>query len=114
MVTAAARPRRSAVQVLAAVAASVALLALVRPSVVQAAARGPAPGRSATTKLVGQHGVVVERGRPTQGGQVRIGGEIWTARPYDDDLVIEPGDKVDVFEIRGATALVHAIPELDS
>ena len=29
--------------------------------------------------------------RSSQGGQVRIGGELWTARPYDDDLVIEPG-----------------------
>jgi membrane protein implicated in regulation of membrane protease activity len=48
------------------------------------------------------------------GGQVRIAGEVWTARPYDDDAVIEPGAKVDVFEIRGATAVVHKIPELNA
>jgi membrane protein implicated in regulation of membrane protease activity len=45
---------------------------------------------------------------------VRIAGEVWTARPYDDDAVIEPGAKVDVFEIRGATAVVHKIPELNA
>ena len=45
---------------------------------------------------------------------MRIDGELWTARPYEDDAVIEVGRRVDVFEIRGATAVVHAIPELDS
>jgi membrane protein implicated in regulation of membrane protease activity len=44
---------------------------------------------------------------------VKIGGEVWTARPYDEDQVIEPGAKVDVFVIKGATALVHQVPELD-
>ena len=63
--------------------------------------------------LVGRTGIVVEQ-VSSQGGQVRIGGELWSARPYDDDLVIEPGRKVDVFQIKGATALVHAVPELDS
>jgi membrane protein implicated in regulation of membrane protease activity len=37
---------------------------------------------------------------------VKIGGEVWTARSFDDDRVIEPGEEVDVVEIRGATALV--------
>ena len=39
-------------------------------------------------------------------GCVRIGGEVWTARSYDDEEVIEAGRKVQVVEIRGATALV--------
>jgi membrane protein implicated in regulation of membrane protease activity len=33
-------------------------------------------------------------------------GEVWTARPFDDDHVIEAGRRVHVLEIRGATALV--------
>ena len=37
---------------------------------------------------------------------MRLNGEIWTARSYDDDKVIEPGTRVHVMEIRGATALV--------
>ena len=46
------------------------------------------------------------------GGLVKLAGETWTARPYDEDLVIPPGAKVEVFEIRGATAYVHPLPEL--
>jgi membrane protein implicated in regulation of membrane protease activity len=41
------------------------------------------------------------------GGRVRIGGEEWTARPYDETLVIPPGTTVDVIEISGTTALVY-------
>ncbi|MGW0560571.1 NfeD family protein [Streptomyces sp. NPDC003016] len=41
------------------------------------------------------------------GGRVRIGGEEWTARAYDETLVIPPGTTVDVIEISGTTALVH-------
>jgi membrane protein implicated in regulation of membrane protease activity len=100
------------VQVLAAVAASVAALGLVRPSVVKRLHAGPTLvlGHDA---LVGKTAVVVEQ-VSSQGGQVRIGGELWTARPYDDDAVIELGAKVDVFQIKGATAMVHKVPELDA
>ncbi|MCY0949079.1 NfeD family protein [Streptomyces sp. H27-S2] len=40
-------------------------------------------------------------------GRVRIGGEEWTARAYDETLVIPPGTTVDVIEIKGTTALVY-------
>jgi membrane protein implicated in regulation of membrane protease activity len=39
-------------------------------------------------------------------GCVSIEGEVWTARAYDEDDVIEAGQRVQVLEIRGATALV--------
>jgi membrane protein implicated in regulation of membrane protease activity len=39
-------------------------------------------------------------------GSVRLDGEVWTARPYDEDQVFEAGARVQVLEIRGATALV--------
>jgi membrane protein implicated in regulation of membrane protease activity len=98
-------------QVLAALAASVAALSLVRPSVVKRLHSGPTLvlGHEA---LVGKQGLVIER-VSSEGGRVKIGGEVWTARPYDEDQVIEPGAKVDVFVIKGATALVHQVPELD-
>lgn len=101
-----------AVQILGAVAASVAMLSIVRPSVVKRLHSGPnlVLGHD---KLVGKQAVVISE-VSADGGQVRIAGEIWSARPYDDDAVIEPGAKVDVFEIRGATAVVHKIPELGS
>jgi membrane protein implicated in regulation of membrane protease activity len=41
------------------------------------------------------------------GGRVRIDGEEWTARAYDETLVIPPGTTVDVIEISGATAIVY-------
>jgi membrane protein implicated in regulation of membrane protease activity len=101
-----------AAQILGAVGASIAMLSLVRPNVVKKLHSGPdlVQGHG---KLVGKQGIVLSE-VSSQGGQVRIGGEVWTARPYDDDAVIEPGAKVDVFEIRGAMAVVHKIPELDS
>jgi membrane protein implicated in regulation of membrane protease activity len=40
------------------------------------------------------------------GGQVKIGGEIWSARAYDEDEVLEPGTRASVMLIDGATALV--------
>jgi membrane protein implicated in regulation of membrane protease activity len=42
-----------------------------------------------------------------QGGRIRIGGEVWSARSYDESQVVPAGSTVDVFAIEGATALVH-------
>jgi membrane protein implicated in regulation of membrane protease activity len=39
-------------------------------------------------------------------GMIKIDGELWTARPYDATQVIEPGQRVRVIEVKGATALV--------
>jgi len=67
----------------------------------------PAEIRTGTAALVGQDALVLERIANDEGvGCVRIGGEVWTARAWDDDVVIEAGEKVQVMEIRGATALV--------
>jgi len=53
-------------------------------------------------------GLVVERITNAEaGGATRIeNGEVWTARAYDEDHVIDAGARVEVVEIRGATALV--------
>jgi membrane protein implicated in regulation of membrane protease activity len=63
--------------------------------------------RTGTAALIGRSAIVLERIANDEGvGCVRIDGEVWTARSYDDDVVIEPGARVNVMEIRGATALV--------
>jgi membrane protein implicated in regulation of membrane protease activity len=63
--------------------------------------------RTGTAALVGKQAVVLERIANDEGmGTVKIDGEVWTARSYADDHVIERGTKVDVVDIRGATALV--------
>jgi membrane protein implicated in regulation of membrane protease activity len=67
--------------------------------------RTPGALRSGTAALIGQRAVVLER-VDADHGQVKIGGEVWTARPYDETEVFEPGARVDVMKIDGATALV--------
>ena len=63
--------------------------------------------RTGTAALIGRTGIVTERIVNDEGvGRVRIEGEVWSARTYDDDKVIEPGTRVHVMEIKGATALV--------
>jgi membrane protein implicated in regulation of membrane protease activity len=67
--------------------------------------RTPAQLRTGTAALVGRTATVVEQ--VSEGsGCVKLEGEMWSARPYDEDEVIEPGARVHVMEIRGATALV--------
>jgi len=85
--------------------AAVAGLVLVRPFV-QRHLRQPPTQRFGVAALVGRQAHVVEEvsGRA---GLVRIGGEEWSARSYDETLVIPAGTTVDVLQIEGATALVH-------
>jgi len=56
--------------------------------------------------LVGESASVLEE-VSRHSGRVRIGGEEWSARPYDESLVIPVGHLVDVMQIKGATALVY-------
>jgi membrane protein implicated in regulation of membrane protease activity len=63
--------------------------------------------RTGTAALIGRTGIVTERIVNDDGvGAVRLDGEVWTARAYDEDQIIEAGTRVHVMEIRGATALV--------
>jgi membrane protein implicated in regulation of membrane protease activity len=66
----------------------------------------PAALRTGTAALEGMNAVVTQR-VDAQGGRVRIGGEEWSARAYMDDQVMEPGTRVEVVKIEGATALVY-------
>ncbi len=83
---------------------SVVLLLGLRP-VARRHLRQPGKLRTGTAALVGRPATVVER-VGVDAGCVRLEGEVWTARPYDEDDVFEPGTRVHVMEIRGATALV--------
>jgi membrane protein implicated in regulation of membrane protease activity len=42
------------------------------------------------------------------GGQVKLDGDLWSARAFDDKLEITPGASVTIVEISGATAVVLA------
>ena len=67
--------------------------------------RTPMQLRTGTVALIGCPATVLER-VDGNGGQVKIGGEVWSARAYDEDHVMEPGSRVEVLKIDGATALV--------
>jgi membrane protein implicated in regulation of membrane protease activity len=92
------------VQLVVFIGVSIASLALLRP-VAKAHLRTPARLRTGTAALVGDRAVVIER-VDDFGGRVRIGGEEWSARVFLEGQVIEPGTRVEVAEIKGATALV--------
>ena len=82
------------------------MLAALRP-VARRHRRLPPPIRTGAAALIGRPALVLERIANHEGvGCVKIGGEVWTARSYDDDQVIDAGERVEVVEIRGATALV--------
>jgi membrane protein implicated in regulation of membrane protease activity len=70
--------------------------------------RLPPAIRTGAAALVGHRAMVLERIANNEGvGCVKIdNGEVWTARSYDEDEVINVGERVEVVEIRGATALV--------
>ena len=86
---------------------SLLLLLVVRP-IARSHRRMPAAIRTGTAALIGRRGIVVERiANDEAAGAIRIeNGEVWTARAYDEDHVIAAGARVEVVEIRGATALV--------
>ena len=83
---------------------SIASLAIVRP-IARRHLRTPPSTRTGTAALVGAKALVLER-VDQDGGRVKIGGEEWSARAYDEDPVIEKGKRVEVLKIEGATALV--------
>jgi len=93
-----------AVQWVVFIAASLASLLVLRP-IARRHLRTPAALRTGTAALVGSPAVVLER-VDRDGGQVKIGGEVWTARAYDEDDAFDPGARVEVMKIDGATALV--------
>ena len=85
--------------------ASAASLAVLRPLARQHL-RMPTAIRTGAAALEGSHGVVLQR-VDQDGGRVRIGGEEWSARAFMPDQVIEPGTRVEIVKIEGATALVY-------
>jgi len=83
---------------------SILLLVLVRPAL----RRRLRPAKALPTgikALEGKTALVLDRvGRDA--GQVKLDGQVWTARPFNDSDVYEPGERVTVMHITGATAVV--------
>jgi len=94
-----------AFQLLAFIIGSIATVAFLRP-IAKRHLHMPAAIRTGTAALEGTKAVVLQR-VDINGGRVRIGGEEWSARAYMEDQVLEPGTRVEVVKIEGATALVY-------
>ena len=92
-------------QLTAFVIAAGAGLGFVRPIAMKHIKQPPAL-RTGTAALVGRSAIVLEE-VTEHSGRVRIGGEEWSSRAYDESLVIPVGTKVDVMQIDGATAIVY-------
>lgn len=102
-----------ALQIVLALITSVALLGVIRPNVVKRLHSGPTL-RTGAEALIGKRATVLRELAHGTPGRVKIGGEEWTAEPYDEDDRIEPGEIVDVVQIRGATAYVLRVHRLES
>jgi membrane protein implicated in regulation of membrane protease activity len=94
----------TALQMVAFILASAASLLVLRP-IARRHLSTPAKIRTGTAALIGAGAVALER-VDRDGGTVKLAGEVWSARPYDEDEVIEAGARVQVMRIDGATALV--------
>ena len=81
---------------------------VVRPAV-RSERTADARVKPGTGSLVGKPAIVVERISNQEAvGCVRIDDEVWTARTWEDEIVLEPGDRVHVVELRGTTAIVSS------
>ena len=88
-------------------AASTALLLFVRPPVKAALDRGGSTERTDPRMLTGSTAVVVQR-VTDDGGQVRLNGELWRARPYAGTGPVDVGRPVSVAAVEGATLLIYS------
>ncbi len=91
-------------QLIVFIAVSLASLAFLRP-IARRHIHMPALTRTGTAALVGTKALVLQR-VDVNGGLVRIGGEEWSARAFFEGQTLEPGARVEVAKIEGATALV--------
>ena len=80
-------------------------LVAVRPAIKRMLHRGAEHAPMGNESVEGAEATVIEEVADGR-GMVKIGGELWTARPYDATQVMDVGAMVRVVEIKGATALV--------
>ena len=92
-------------QIVVALAVSLGMLLLLRPTLM-ARVRNMPGYRSSAAKMVGSSGIAISE-ITKGGGEIKVDGQSWSARPYSSDLVIEQGTEVEVYEVDGAIAVVY-------
>ena len=92
-------------QILVATGISVMMLLLLRPTLL-AKVRNMPGYRSSADKMVGSSGLAISQ-IDKSGGEIKVDGQSWSARPYSSDVVIEQGTEIEVYEIDGVIAVVY-------
>jgi len=92
-------------QILVASGISIMMLLLLRPTLL-AKVRNMPGYRSSSAKMVGSSGVATSQ-IDKAGGEIKVDGQSWSARPYSSDLVIEQGTEIEVYEIDGVIAVFY-------
>jgi membrane protein implicated in regulation of membrane protease activity len=87
-----------------------AMLAAIKPMIVRKIHHGQEL-KTGSAHVIGRTGTVVKEIHPDGVGSIRLGGDLWTARPYDEVSTIPPGTRVEVMSIDGATAVVYPVGE---
>lgn len=103
--TAAVAPDLWWLQFLVATLVCVGSLLLLRPTLMRRVRNMPGY-RSSAAKMVGSTGVATAQ-VTRDGGEIKVDGQTWSARPYDRSMVIEKGTEIEVYEIDGAIAVVY-------
>jgi membrane protein implicated in regulation of membrane protease activity len=88
---------------------SVGSMVLTRPALRRATGR-KASIRTGVDAMQGRIGVVVRPIAELEPGQVKVGGETWTARSFYDGESIPEGTRIEVVRVEGVTALVISAP----
>ncbi|MFG1908444.1 NfeD family protein [Kribbella sp. NPDC048928] len=97
-------------QIVVALITAAAMLGAIRPMIVRKIHHGQEL-KTGSAHVIGRTGVVVKEIHPDGGGSIRLGGELWTASPYDEVSTIAPGTRVEVMKIDGATAVVYPVSD---
>ena len=97
-------------QIVVGLITSAAMLAAIRPLLVRKIHHG-VELKTGSAHVIGRNGVVIKEIHPDGGGSIKLNGELWTARPYDEVSTIPPGTRVEVMGIDGATAVVYPVGE---
>ncbi len=95
-------------QIVVGLLTAAAMLGAIRPLLVRKIHHG-VEMKTGSQHVIGRTGVVVKEIHPDSLGSIKLGGELWTARPFDDLTTIPPGTRVEVMQIDGATAVVYPV-----
>lgn len=96
------------IDVLVFAASSAGLIWIARPALKRRFLHGPGV-KTGVEALIGAHAIVLST-VDGHSGRIKIGGDVWSARSFVEGVRIEPGTKVTVVEIAGATAVVSPEP----